>query len=64
MEYLTAPEIAKVFGVSQDTVRRLIDAGELPSIRFTDDGWRRVKRSDVEAYAQQKGIELSWQSLK
>ena len=38
MEYLTPPEIARLFGVSPDTVRRLIDNGELPSVRITDDG--------------------------
>lgn len=51
--------------ISLQTVRRLIDAGELiatwtrpPSFRMTDKnghvlrGWRRVSRASVEAYAE------------
>ena len=63
MEYLTPPEIAKLFGVSPDTVRRLIDSGELPSVRLSDDGWRRVHKDDVSAYANSKGIKLDWTAL-
>jgi excisionase family DNA binding protein len=65
MEYLTPPEIAKLFGVSPDTVRRLIDSGELPSIRITDEtGWRRVAKHYVIDYASRKGIELDWAVLQ
>ena len=64
MEYLTPPEIAKLFGVSADTVRRLIDSGELPSIRITDDGWRRVEKQYVIDYASRKGMKLDWTALQ
>ncbi len=65
MEYLTPPEIARLFGVSPDTVRRLIDNGELPSIRITDDGgWRRVEKQYVIDYANRKGIKLDWAVLQ
>lgn len=64
MEYLTAPEIAKLFGVSADTVRRLIDNGELSSVRFTEDGWRRVEKQQVIDYAFRKGINLDWAALE
>jgi excisionase family DNA binding protein len=64
MEYLTPPEIAKLFGVSPDTVRRLIDNGELPSVRITDDGWRRVEKQHVIDYANRKGIKLDWTVLQ
>lgn len=60
MEYLTPPEIAKLFGVSPDTVRRLIDNGELPSVKLNDPGWRRVAKEDVAKYAALKGIKLDW----
>lgn len=60
VEYLTPPEIAKLFGVSPDTVRRLIDNGELPSVRLNDPGWRRVTKQDVIDYAANKGIKLDW----
>ena len=64
MEYLTPPEIARLFGVSPDTVRRLIDNGELPSIRITNDGWRRVEKQNVIDYASRKGIKLDWAVLQ
>lgn len=60
MEYLTAPEIAKLFGVSSETVRRLIDSGELPSVRLSEDGWRRVTKEAVAEYAGAKRIKLDW----
>lgn len=65
MEYLTPPEIARLFGVSPDTVRRLIDTGELKSIRLSDDGgWRRVEKQTVIEYARSKGIKLDWTVLQ
>ena len=64
MEYLTPPDIAKLFGVSPDTIRRLIDSGELPSVRITDDGWRRVEKQNVIDYAGRKGIKLDWAILQ
>ena len=64
VEYLTPPEIAKLFGVHPDTVRRLIDRGELPSVRFGDDGWRRVEKEAVINYATTNGIKLNWNVLE
>ena len=64
MEYLTPPEIARLFGVSPDTVRRLIDNGQLPSVRISDDGWRRVEKQAVIDYAKSKGIKLDWTVLQ
>ena len=64
MEYLTPPEIAKLFGVSPDTVRRMIDNGELASVRIRDDGWRRVEKQTVIDYANAKGIKLDWTVLQ
>lgn len=64
MEYLTAPEIAKLFGVSSETVRRLIDSGELASVRLSEDGWRRVEKNAVINYAAAKGIKLDWTILQ
>ncbi len=65
MEYLTATQVASVIGVSVDTVRRLTDSGELPSIRITEDGgWRRIERQDVIEYAARKGLRLDWVALQ
>lgn len=64
MEYLTVTEVARVIGVSASAVRRLVDAGELPSIRITDDGWRKVERQDVIDYAVAKCLRLDWAALQ
>ena len=64
MEYLTVTQVARVTGLGADTVRRLSDAGELPSIRLTEDSWRKIEKQDVIAYAAAKGLRLDWTALK
>lgn len=49
-QLMTAADAAKVLGVVPNSVRRLTDTGELPSIR-TVDGFRLIKQSDVERLA-------------
>jgi molybdopterin-binding protein len=44
-------EAASVLGVSTDTVRRWIDAGELPATRTTA-GRRRIKAAELARFAQ------------
>jgi excisionase family DNA binding protein len=64
MDTLTTAEVARLLEVSEGTVRNLIDNGELPAIRMTDTGWRRVYRSDLEAYAVRRSIRINWDVLK
>lgn len=64
MEFLTTAQVAKLLGVSDETVRRWIIAGQLPGVRMTDDSWYRVSRTELEKYAGKKGIELNWSLLK
>ena len=45
---LTPGEVAAVFGVDQQTVRRWVRTGKLPAIR-TPGGTRRYRASDVAA---------------
>lgn len=63
MEFLTTAQVAKLLGVSDETVRRWIIAGQLPGVRMTDDSWYRVNRRELEKYAQAKGIALDWSLL-
>ncbi len=60
MDMLTTSEVATLLGVSDQTVRRMIAAGNLPGVRLTDDAWYRVEKNDLIAYAQQRGIKLDW----
>lgn len=49
-QLMTAADAAKVLGVVPNSVRRMTDTGELPSIR-TVGGFRLIKQSDVERLA-------------
>lgn len=48
-EYLTVAEIAELLKLNQQTVRNIIDRGDLPAVRV---GSRRVRvlRSDLDAF--------------
>ena len=48
-EYLSSGKVAKILGVSQDTIRRWDRAGYIKSIK-TEGGHRRYSISDIEAY--------------
>jgi transposase-like protein len=48
---MTLDEVAVFFGVQRDTVNRWDRCGILPHAYKTPGGWRRWKRSDVEAIA-------------
>lgn len=63
METLTAPQVARLLGVSADTVRRLIDSGALAAYRLSDEGARRIERSELERYAKSRNIRLDWSVL-
>jgi excisionase family DNA binding protein len=63
MEFLTTAQVAKLLNVSDETVRRWIVAGQLPGVRMTEDSWYRVSRSQLEEYAQKRGIPLNWSLL-
>ncbi len=64
MESLTTGQVAKLLGVSDETVKRWIVMGQLPGIRMTDDSWYRVSRKQLEEYAQKRGIPLDWSILE
>lgn len=46
---LTTDQAAKVLAVSESTVRRLIDAGQLDAVTVGERS-RRIRRSDLETY--------------
>ena len=50
--YLTVEEVAKQLRVSQDTVRRWIREGRLPTIDLI--GQYRIKREDYEKFLAQR----------
>jgi excisionase family DNA binding protein len=52
---LTPAQAARSLGLSESTVRRLCDDGLLESVR-TDGGHRRIRPSDVAAYARSHAV--------
>lgn len=52
-DLLTVKEVAEILRVSQPTVLRMIDDGELPAIRVRTQ-WR-IRRVDLDDYLQQGG---------
>jgi excisionase family DNA binding protein len=52
-ELLTVKEVAEILRVSQPTVLRMIDDGELRAIRVRNQ-WR-IRRSDLDDFLQRGG---------
>lgn len=57
--YYRTSEAARLIGVSQRTVQRLVKAGILPIFRRYDDGWYQLHRDPVERYAVSRSCETS-----
>jgi len=50
-EYLSIAEVALMLGVSPATVRRKIEAGDLPAVRLGGPGFAvRIPRAGLEAW--------------
>jgi excisionase family DNA binding protein len=52
-DLLTVKEVAEILRVSQPTVLRMIEDGELSAVRVRNQ-WR-IRRSDLEAFLQRGG---------
>lgn len=52
-DFLTVKEVAEILRVSQPTVLRMIDDGELRAIRVRNQ-WR-IRRADLDGYLQRGG---------
>ncbi len=49
-EYLKTAEAAEILGVAQNTLRKWASKGDIPMRRNPANGYRLVKRSDLEAF--------------
>ncbi|MBT1175330.1 helix-turn-helix domain-containing protein [Bifidobacterium sp. LC6] len=62
-EMITTGEAAQILGVSAKTVARMLDAGEIPFVRYGAKGNRMVSRAQVIAY-RNKSESHSHESLE
>jgi len=53
-ELFTVEEVAERLKLSQKTIRRLIERGDLPAIRF--DRVIRIKQADLEAFLEKRRL--------
>ncbi len=60
---LSTGEIAAASDLSQQTVIRCIDRGDLKGYRVPGSKWRRATRAAVEAWARRHGIDLDWSRI-
>ena len=63
-EQLTTSQVARLLGVSDESIRNWIAAGKLPGYRITEDSWYRVNRQELEKFAQERRIPLDWSRLQ
>ncbi|MBF6589098.1 MAG: helix-turn-helix domain-containing protein [Ktedonobacterales bacterium] len=49
---LTVPEVALQLGVTEETVRRWLRAGDLPGVRLARKAGWRIRAPDLEAFLQ------------
>jgi excisionase family DNA binding protein len=64
MDTLTIGECAKLLGVNEQTVRRMVDRGDIAGVRLADEGWRRIPRQEIVALAQRRNLEIDWTVLE
>lgn len=62
-EQLTTSQVARLLGVSDESIRQWIAAGKLPGYRITKDSWYRVNRKELEKFAAERRIPLDWTVL-
>lgn len=57
-ELLSIREVAELFGVHQQTLRRWDEQGKLKAIRVGEFGHRKYQRSEIEALIEKKGTDI------
>ena len=58
VKLLTVPEVADTMKVSEKTVRRLIQRGDLAAYKLGERGQIRVKEQDLELYVEAQRVEV------
>jgi len=60
---LAVGQVARVLNLREETVKRALTSGALPSFRLVEGkGWRLVRSADVADLAQRCGLALHWEA--
>lgn len=62
MKLLTLREVADALQVSERTIRRLVNRGDLVGFKVGDRGQVRVKSEDLEAYLERQRVQVNGQT--
>ena len=62
MKLLTIREVADALQVSERTIRRLVNRGDLVGFKVGDRGQVRVKSEDLEAYLERQRVHADGQT--
>ncbi|GAA5436438.1 helix-turn-helix domain-containing protein [Deinococcus aquaticus] len=61
---LTAGQVARALNLKEETVKRALTTGALPSWRVEHGrGWRYVRPHDLATFAADRGLPLDWGEL-
>ena len=58
MKILTLQEVADTLQVSERTIRRLVNRGDLAGFKVGDRGQLRVKIEDLQAYLERQRVHV------
>jgi excisionase family DNA binding protein len=62
LKLLTLREVADALQVSERTIRRLVNRGDLVGFKVGDRGQVRVKSEDLEAYLERQRVHANGQA--
>lgn len=61
---LTCGQVARALNLKEETVKRALAAGALPSWQLVEGrGWRYVRPTDLAAFAEGRGLAVDWATL-
>lgn len=61
---LTSGQVARALNLKEETVKRALAAGVLPSWQLVEGrGWRYVRPADLATFAEVRGLTVEWSLL-
>lgn len=61
---LTVGQVARALNLGEETIKRALCSGALPSWQISEGrGWRYVRPADLAQFADLRGLALDWEAL-